>query len=80
VTNLDVGNTGPVGALLAEALSIALEARDRLGLTRCLEAIAALVAAHRPEPALRLAAAATKLRRALGADQLPTERARQARW
>ncbi|MBV9323653.1 MAG: tetratricopeptide repeat protein [Chloroflexi bacterium] len=77
---LDAGNTGPVGALLAEALAIAREAGDRLGLMGCLEAIAALVAAEQPEPALRLAAAATELRRALGMDQLPSERARQARW
>jgi len=78
--SLEAGEAADVGALLAEALSLTRDAGDRLAAARCLESIAALVAANQPERALRLAAAAMELRHVLGVEQLPSESARQARW
>jgi predicted ATPase/DNA-binding NarL/FixJ family response regulator len=66
---------------LAESLRLAHGAGDRRGLARGLEGVAVLaVSQGQLEPALRLAAAASALREAIGAPCSPAERVRLDRW
>ncbi len=77
---LDTDDLASVSELLTEVLSIAREAGDRLALRRRLAHMAAVVATHQPERALRLAGAAAVARSTIGSDLTPVERDRLGQW
>jgi tetratricopeptide (TPR) repeat protein len=62
--------------IFVESLRIRREFDDELGVAECLDGLASLVAATRPEHAVTLFAASAARRDAAGADQLPEDRAR----
>jgi ATP/maltotriose-dependent transcriptional regulator MalT len=74
------GDVAQAGRLLEEALQLAQQSGDRLGLARTLEGVAALVAKETPKVTVRMAGAADALREALGARVLPAEHARLRHW
>ncbi len=74
------GDDARAGRLLVEALESAHDVGDRLALARSMEEAAAIAAASQPAPAVCLAGAAEALRQTVGADPLPAERDRLARW
>jgi predicted ATPase/transcriptional regulator with XRE-family HTH domain len=74
------GQDAQAGRLLAEGLGRARAADDRRTLARGMEEVALVVAGDQPARAVSLAAAAAELRRSIGAELVPAERARLRSW
>ena len=70
----------PRGQLYTESLALADKAGDRLTVARSLEGLAGLLAADKPERAVRLAGAADRVRGVLGAAAHPAERRQLETW
>jgi predicted ATPase/DNA-binding CsgD family transcriptional regulator len=77
---LDQGEASGARTLLAESLALAHEGGDQLEMARALEGLVGTAVTTDPRRAVRLAAAATTLRKALRAISYPKDRERLDDW